>query len=184
MAATLGLIFTGRPRLLPLAIALLAAALTFGALSLAGASLTMASIAVLPVLIGLAVDYAIQFQSRVREEAEQGGAGETAVRRAAALGAPTIATAGAASAGGDARACASPVPMVRGFGLLLVVGVVVAFLCALTAGAACCRCRRRARPRRGAGPLAGRLLRGLERDHRGGLARCGRAAAREPADAR
>ena len=35
MAATLGLVFSGRPRLLPLAIALLASALTFGALSLA-----------------------------------------------------------------------------------------------------------------------------------------------------
>ncbi|MEA2208270.1 MAG: uncharacterized protein QOF54_747, partial [Solirubrobacteraceae bacterium] len=67
MAATLALIFTGRPRLLPLAVALLAAAITFGGLSLAGASLTMASIAVLPVLIGLCVDYAIQFQSRVGE---------------------------------------------------------------------------------------------------------------------
>ena len=136
MAATLGLIFTGRPRLLPLAIALLAAALTFGALSLAGASLTMASIAVLPVLVGLAVDYAIQFQSRVREEAERGGSGEALVRRAAGLGAPTIATAGAASAGAMLVLALSPVPMVRGFGLLLVVGVVVAFLCALTAGAA------------------------------------------------
>ncbi len=136
MAATLGLIFTGRPRLLPLAIAVLAAALTFGALSLAGASLTMATIAVLPVLVGLAVDYAIQFQSRVREESEQGGAGEAVVRRAAALGAPTIATAGAASAGAMLVLALSPVPMVRGFGLLLVVGVVVAFLCALTAGAA------------------------------------------------
>ncbi len=69
MAATLGLVFTGRPRLLPLALALLAAALTFGALSVVGASLTMASIAVLPVLVGLAVDYAIQFQARVGEEA-------------------------------------------------------------------------------------------------------------------
>ena len=136
MAATLGLIFTGRPRLLPLAIALLAAALTFGALSLAGASLTMASIAVLPVLVGLAVDYAIQFQSRVREEAERGGSPETLVRRAAGLGAPTIATAGAASAGAMLVLALSPVPMVRGFGLLLVVGVVLAFLCALTAGAA------------------------------------------------
>ena len=36
-------------------------------MALVGASLTMASIAVLPVLIGLAVDYAIQFQSRVDE---------------------------------------------------------------------------------------------------------------------
>ena len=67
MAGTLGLIFSGRPRLLPLGVAVLAAALTFGALSLVGASLTMASIAVLPVLVGLAVDYAIQFQSRVEE---------------------------------------------------------------------------------------------------------------------
>jgi uncharacterized protein len=137
MAATLGLIFTGRPRLLPLAIALLAAALTFGALSLAGASLTVASIAVLPVLVGLAVDYAIQFQSRVQEEYERrDDPAETVVRRAAALGAPTIATAGAASAAAMLVLVLSPVPMVRGFGLLLVCGVIVAFLCALTAGAA------------------------------------------------
>ena len=137
IAASLGLVFTGRPRLLPLAIALLAAALTFGALSLAGASLTVASIAVLPVLVGLAVDYAIQFQSRVQEEAERDGARtrETAVVRGAALGAPTIATAGAASAAAMLVLLLSPVPMVRGFGLLLVLGVTVAFLCALTAGA-------------------------------------------------
>jgi uncharacterized protein len=138
MAASLGLIFTGRPRLLPLAIAALAAALTFGALSLAGASLTVASIAVLPVLVGLAVDYAIQFQSRVQEESERepGEPRETVLVRAAALGAPTIATAGAASAAAMLVLLLSPVPMVRGFGLLLVIGVIVAFFCALSAGAA------------------------------------------------
>ncbi len=146
MAATLALIFTGRPRLLPLAVALLAAAITFGALSLAGASLTMAQVAVLPVLIGLAVDYAIQFQSRVAEEsAEAGSVGGAAVRRSAALGAPTIATAGAASAAAMLVLLLSPVPMIRGFGVLLVVGVVVAFLCALTAGAAAMTLAGRAR---------------------------------------
>jgi hypothetical protein len=149
MAATLALVFTGRPRLLPLAVALLATAITFGALSLAGASLTLASVAVLPVLIGLAVDYAIQFQSRVSEQrvreqvrAESGAPGTTPVdgellvRRAAALGAPTIATAGAASAAAMLVLLLSPVPMVRGFAALLVGGLVVAFLCALSAGAA------------------------------------------------
>jgi uncharacterized protein len=148
MAATLGLVFSGRPRLLPLALALLAAALTFGALSAAGASLTMASIAVLPVLVGLAVDYAIQFQARVEEEAERaagaphGAPGRPVadasalVRRAAAAGAPTIATAAAASAAAMLALVLSPVPMVRGFGLLLVVGVAVALVCALSAGAA------------------------------------------------
>ena len=69
MAATLALVFRARLRLLPLALALAAAAMTFGALSLAGGDLTMASIAALPVLIGLAVDYAIQFQARFDEAA-------------------------------------------------------------------------------------------------------------------
>ncbi len=159
MAASLGLIFTGRPRLLPLAIAVLAAALTFGALSLAGASLTVASIAVLPVLVGLAVDYAIQFQSRVQEESERAGAEarETVVVRAAALGAPTIATAGAASAAAMLVLLLSPVPMVRGFGLLLVLGVIVAFLCALSAGAAVLTLAGRRAPvsARGPRPLGG-----------------------------
>ncbi len=141
MAGTLGLIFLGRPRLLPLALAVLAAAITFGALSAIGASLTVASIAVLPVLVGLAVDYAIQFQSRAAEQLaadapvdRAGRAG--AIERAAAAGAPTIAAAAAASAAAFLVLLLSPVPMVRGFGLLLVAGVAVALLCALTAGAA------------------------------------------------
>ncbi|HEV3094372.1 MAG TPA: MMPL family transporter, partial [Solirubrobacteraceae bacterium] len=153
MAIALGLVFRGRPRLLPLAIALLATALTFGALALSGAALTMASVAVLPVLVGLAVDYAIQFQSRVREEqaeagqradaglagrGEGGGGSATAgaIARAAARGGPAIATAVVASMGGLLVLLLSPVPMVRGFGLLLVVGVALAFACALTAGSA------------------------------------------------
>jgi hydrophobe/amphiphile efflux-3 (HAE3) family protein len=144
MAGTLGLIFLGRPRLLPLALALLAAALTFGALSAVGASLTMASVAVLPVLVGLAVDYAIQFQSRMGEAFEEPGADGAAaatgrpelIARAAAVGAPTIATAAAASAAAMLVLLLSPVPMVRGFGVLLVVGVAIALVCALTAGAA------------------------------------------------
>ena len=74
MAATLALVFRTRLRLLPLAVALAAAAMTFGALALVGGSLTMATIAALPVLIGLAVDYAIQFQARHDEVARRGRA--------------------------------------------------------------------------------------------------------------
>jgi hydrophobe/amphiphile efflux-3 (HAE3) family protein len=130
MAATLLVVFRSparRPaRLLPLAIALGACGLLFGGMRLVGASLTMASIAVLPVLVGLAVDYAIQFQSRFDEVKD--------APRAAALGAPTIAAAGLATAAGFLVLLLSPVPMVRGFGALLVVGIVLAFACALTAG--------------------------------------------------
>jgi hydrophobe/amphiphile efflux-3 (HAE3) family protein len=153
MAITLGLVFRARRRLLPLVVALAAAALTFGALSLVGASLTMASIAVLPVLIGLAVDYAIQLQSRVQEEG---------IERAAARGAPTIAAAAAATAAGFLVLVLSPVPMVRGFGLLLVAGIVLALGCALTLGVAAMAVRPRAAPAsvRGAADILAPTLRG------------------------
>jgi uncharacterized protein len=132
MAATLAVVFRSRLRLLPLGLALAAAAMTFGALSIAGGSLTMASIAALPVLIGLAVDYAIQFQARF-DEAEARGDPEPAVS-AAVAGGPTIITAGLATATGFLVLLLSPVPMVRGFGLLLVLGIVLALGCALCAG--------------------------------------------------
>ena len=150
MALTLAVVFTGRPRLLALGVALGATALTFGVLALAGAALTMASIAVLPVLIGLAVDYAIQLQARVEEEARGGAlAVAAAARRAALLGAPTVAVAAAATAAGFAALALSPVPMVRGFGILLVAGIAIAFACALFAGtAALVLCERATAPPR------------------------------------
>jgi hydrophobe/amphiphile efflux-3 (HAE3) family protein len=159
MAATLALVFRARLRLLPLALALAAAAMTFGALSVAGGDLTMASIAALPVLIGLAVDYAIQFQARYNEAASRDEP-EPAIA-AAVAGGPTILTAGLATATGFLVLLLSPVPMVRGFGLLLVVGIVLALACALCAGFAALT--------RFAGPI------GRPDGKRGGLG--GRAAA-------
>jgi uncharacterized protein len=136
MAIALALAFRVRRRLLPLLVALAAAGLTFGAMALFGASLTMASIAVLPVLIGLAADYAIQFQSRVEEQRAAGLADAEAIGAAARAGAPTLATAALATATGFLVLLLSPVPMVRGFGVLLVAGIALAFAVALTAGSA------------------------------------------------
>src|SRR5919201_2481703 len=134
MAATLALVFRARLRMLPLALALAAAALTFGAVALVGGSLTMASVAALPVLIGLAVDYAIQFQSRFEEAVAAGLSPADAAPTAAAAGGPTIASAGIATGVGFLVLLLSPVPMVRGFGVVLVLGIALAFACALTAG--------------------------------------------------
>jgi hydrophobe/amphiphile efflux-3 (HAE3) family protein len=141
MAVMLAFVFRARVRLLPLAVALAAVALAFGLMALIGEPLTMASIAVLPVLLGLAVDYAIQYQARRQED---GGA--------AAL--PTIATAALATAVGFLVLLLSPVPMVRGFGALLVVGIAAALAVALTAGTAVLALAER--PRR-AGPLVSSL---------------------------
>src|SRR3954449_2747497 len=133
MAITLALVFRARMRLLPLALALGAAGLTFGLLTLLGGSLTMASVAALPILIGLAVDYAIQFQARFEEASSAAEPRERAVM-AAAAGGPTIATAGLATATGFLVLLLSPIPMVRGFGVALIVGILFAFLLALTGG--------------------------------------------------
>ncbi|MGI8428358.1 MAG: MMPL family transporter [Solirubrobacteraceae bacterium] len=146
---------SGYLRLLPLVIALIAALITFGLTALAGATLTLASIAVLPILIGLAVDYAIQFQSRAQEaRADQGSPAEEplradqAVARAAVAGAPTITAAALATATGFLVLLLSPVPMVRGFGVLLVVGIAVALAGAMSVGsAAMVLSERLARPR-------------------------------------
>ena len=127
MALTLLAVFRSRMRLLPLAVALAAAALVFGLFGLFGGSLTMASIAVLPILIGLAVDYAIQFQARFDEAAADGLVGIEAARAAATSGGPTIATAALATAAGFLVLQLSPTPMVRSFGLLLLVGIAIAF---------------------------------------------------------
>jgi hydrophobe/amphiphile efflux-3 (HAE3) family protein len=126
MALVLFLVFRSRWRLLPLLVALTAAAITFGLLALVGGSLTMASIAALPILIGLGVDYAIQFQARFDET---GSAEEAAIR-----GGPTIAAACVATAVGFLALQLSPIPMVRGFGWVLIVGIAVAFVAASVIG--------------------------------------------------
>jgi hydrophobe/amphiphile efflux-3 (HAE3) family protein len=136
MAVVLFLVFRSRLRLLPLAVAVASTAIAFGLLGLASGSLTMASIAALPILIGLAVDYAIQFQARFDEAAAAGADGVEAARLAALGGAPTIAAACLATAAGFLALQLSPAPMVRGFGILLIVGVAIAFVLALTAGLA------------------------------------------------
>ncbi|WP_028059090.1 MMPL family transporter [Candidatus Solirubrobacter pratensis] len=124
MAVVLVLVFRARLRLLPLAVALGACAVVFGGLSLLGLPLTLASIAVLPVLLGLVVDYAIQYQSR------------------GSL--PAIATAALSTAAGFLVLLLSPVPMVRGFGALLIVGVGVGLVLAVAVVTAVLSVRRRA----------------------------------------
>lgn len=138
MALTLLLVLRSRPwlRLLPLAIALAAAALSFGLFGLASGALTMASIAALPILIGLAVDYAIQLQARFGEAEQAGLTGVAAAKHAASAGGPTIATACLATVAGFLALQLSPIPMIHDFGWLLIAGVALAFALALTAGMA------------------------------------------------
>ncbi len=154
MGLTLLLVFRSRWRLLPLAIALATVALVFGLLDLVGGSLTIASIATMPILIGLVVDYAIQLQARYDEGVAGGAEPLGAARNAAGRAGPTIATACLATAAGFLALQLSPIPMVRGFGLLLILGIALGFILALTAGFAALSLRA-GTAGGGAPPLAG-----------------------------
>lgn len=134
MGIVLLLVFRSRFRLLPLAIALAAAALTFGLLDLFGGSLTIASIATLPILIGLVVDYAIQLQARFDEASANGVSPLDAARSSAGRAGSTIAIACLATAAGFLALQLSPIPMVRGFGVLLILGIVIGLILAFVVG--------------------------------------------------
>ncbi len=68
MMAVLLIVFPVRWRILPIPVILLAVIATLGLMGYVSVPMTMVSMAVFPILIGLGVDYAIQFQNRYEEE--------------------------------------------------------------------------------------------------------------------
>ena len=136
MALTLFLLLSPPLRLLPLAVALAAAGTLFGGISLLGGKLTIAAVAMLPVLVGLAVDYAIQFQARFAEERANGLDPPAAAVEAAGGGGPVLGLACLASMAGFAAFALAASPLVRSFGILLVAGIALAFVIAVWAGLA------------------------------------------------
>ena len=143
MAATLLLVFRNRFRLLPLAVALAATGITFGLLAVLGASLTMASIAVLPILIGLGVDYGIQFQARAQEArriAEREGGAPISAARGGGAGRGALGAGDRHRGPGHRHRLPGAAALTGADGARLRAaagdGIAVALACALTAGPA------------------------------------------------
>ena len=124
MAVVLLLMFKVRWRLLPLLSVVFGVIWAFALLGIAGISLSLVTISGLPILIGLGIDFAIQIHNRVEEEVVLDRAdhpiAETLSNLVPALIASTV---GAALAFLALRV--SQVPMIRDFGVLLAVGVVM-----------------------------------------------------------
>ena len=76
MIGVLLIVFRVKWSLLPLGIILIAVVATIGIMCWLNIGLTLVSMAVFPVLIGLGIDYAIQFQSRYTEELAGGNYNE------------------------------------------------------------------------------------------------------------
>lgn len=124
MAVILLLMFRVRWRLLPLVSVLVGVIWAFAILGLINVDLSLVTISGLPILIGLGIDFAIQIQNRVEEEVvldkESHPISETLANLAPALIVATIAGMLAFLA-----LLISQVPMIRDFGVMLAIGVVV-----------------------------------------------------------
>lgn len=128
MVVILFLIFRVRWRLLPLSMVLVGVVWTFGIMGWLSIPLTMATMAVLPILIGLGIDYSIQFHNRYEEETVETESAATAIVSSITHISPAVAVAVLVTAISFITLLVSRVPMVKDFGLLLTIGV---FLCYL-----------------------------------------------------
>lgn len=120
-----------RWRLLPLPIVLVGVIYTGGVMGITGVPLTMVSMAVFPILIGLGVEYAIQFQNRMMEELSSGKVpGDAVVATVKHIGPPVLFSV-MTTCLGFVSILSTPVPMIRDFGMMCLIGIVVCFLTAL-----------------------------------------------------
>ncbi|RXE55354.1 hydrogenase expression protein HypA [Methanoculleus taiwanensis] len=119
-----------RYRFLPVFVVAAGLIMTFGIMGLVGIPISMVVIGAFPVLIGIGIDYAIQFQSRFDEEMQSSTIPQAVVTTVANSG-PAIFYAMVATSLGFIAMWISPVPMVRDFGLICVIGVISCYLAAL-----------------------------------------------------
>jgi hydrophobe/amphiphile efflux-3 (HAE3) family protein len=131
MILAVGLLFSHVSyRFLPVAIVATGLILTFGIMGLAGIPISMVVVGAFPVLIGIGIDYAIQFQSRFDEEVRSSSVPE-AVRTTLTRAGPAVLFAMVATSLGFIAMFISPVPMVGDFGFTCVIGVVSCYIAAL-----------------------------------------------------
>ncbi|WP_394297409.1 hydrophobe/amphiphile efflux-3 (HAE3) family transporter [Methanococcoides methylutens] len=123
-----------RWRLMPLAIVLLGIIYTFGAMGYLEIPMTMVSMAAFPVLIGLGIDYAIQFHNRIEEELERGETPAEAVVDTIKHTGPAVLIALIITALGFFSLLTSSVPMIQDFAKLLLIGIAMCFLASLFVG--------------------------------------------------
>ncbi|MDQ6846911.1 MAG: MMPL family transporter, partial [Candidatus Dormibacteraeota bacterium] len=140
MALLLVVAFRVRGRLWPLLAAVGAGGATVGLSLWLGIPVTPAVLAGVPVLVGLAVDYAVQLVARYDEGRRRGATREAAIEEAMLRSGPATFTAAVATlagfgtlmvfAGIDAGPLVA-IPLVAEFALVLFIGVIVSWLAAL-----------------------------------------------------
>ncbi len=131
MVVVLFLVFRARWPILSLLMMLVGCIWAFGLMGYVGIPLTMVTISGLPILIGLGVEFAIQFHNRMEEETARHGSAAAGLTEALLRIGPAVGLAMLTSVAGFMVLHISRVPMIRDFGSMLTVGGVILFLTGL-----------------------------------------------------
>jgi len=127
MIITMGILFAYvRYRFIPVVLVALGLVSSLGLMGLASINLNMAVIGAFPVLIGLGIDYAIQFHARFDEEARKGSLEEAVFTTVTKTG-PAVMYAMLATCMGFLAMFISDVPMIRSFGLVSIIGIFICY---------------------------------------------------------
>ncbi|MDD1720233.1 MAG: MMPL family transporter, partial [Methanoregulaceae archaeon] len=127
MIIAMGILFAYvRYRFMPVLLVGIGLATSLGLIGLAGVGLNMAVIGAFPVLIGLGIDYAIQFHARFDEEARKGSLQEAVFMTVTRTG-PAVMYAMLATCMGFFAMFISEVPMIRSFGLVAIIGIFTSY---------------------------------------------------------
>jgi hydrophobe/amphiphile efflux-3 (HAE3) family protein len=127
MVIVMGILFAYvRYRFMPVLLVGIGLVTSLGMMGLAGIGLNMAVIGAFPVLIGLGIDYAIQFHARFDEEARKGSL-EDAVFMTVTRTGPAVMYAMLATCVGFLAMFVSDVPMIRSFGLVAIIGIFTSY---------------------------------------------------------
>ena len=120
--------------LLPIPIVLLGIIWTFGAMGFFHIPMSMVSFAAFPIMIGIGIDYAIQFHNRIDEELGKGkSVMEAAVSTVNHVAIPVIIALTVTEAG-FVSLLSSTVPSINDFGKVCIIGLVMCYLSALFVG--------------------------------------------------
>ncbi|MCX6674888.1 MAG: RND family transporter, partial [Methanothrix sp.] len=120
--------------LLPIPVVFLGVTWTFGAMGFLHIPFTMVSMSAFPVLVGIGIDYAIQFHNRLDEEFSRGTAPIKAVVETISHVSVPVMIALIITATGFVSLLTSSVPMTRDFGLTCLIGLFLCYLSALFVG--------------------------------------------------
>ncbi len=120
--------------LLPIPIVFLGIIWTFGAMGVFHIPMTMVSFSAFPLLIGIGIDYAIQFHNRIDEEFSKGESPVRAAINTVNHVAIPVMVALIVTVAGFVALLNSSVPMIRDFGKLCIIGLFMCYLSSLFVG--------------------------------------------------